>query len=311
MTSEELIPVLDKLMAFASRAQPFSEVEQSASYVLLETLTRQNVNTQFTTELQRRISGLLSLRRVLSNAVILDRLLLPVVESGLPIGYNRLPLFQKNASGLSTITKTAEIRWSSCISMSQLEASSVQEFINPENWSTENIRILSAFIYRSPNARQLFWTWFSGIEKPGRAEVDISVIPLHSLLDVTTIQGEQEVWQLHDGWIAALIKYIFDPRGSADTRSLCVSSILLACSLSPSARSSYTSSLTMEIRRGHPVNRDSLALLDGLRHFTSSDISSWMENATEWILKWMVDQFTGDSVSDEDVEILEALCKCL
>lgn len=307
-----LIKLLDTLTATVNSPSYIpSNLEQKFIGEILKIFTARSPNdTLLLRELHSRISGLIFLKKPLEEAILVDSLLLLLLEARLPVGYHGLPLanFLSPTLTVSYTTFIAQVRWRSKTRKFSVDDSLLTDLISSGHWTLTTAKIATTMIYQSPNARRLFWTLFtsSGIPQNDNHEY---LLPLYAYLDVAQMLQENDdtLVQLPANWIATLANCLISPRSSDSTSSLCSRCIKLACQICSSNRESYIIHLTREIERNYPVRLPVVQLVCELRQMGISKSSAPTDAVLNWVLKWMVDMFTGEELSTPVLAILEQL----
>lgn len=311
MTPTGIIKHLDIIIGTLQGDCVLDQADQMTVDIILHTLVVHSANPKVLTELQRRSRGLIAIRSSLHQKATLDALLQDIVNTRLPLGCDSLPLTVKQSSKISDVTLVAEKRWNVRSAHLPLVATLVSTLLDLKDWNKTIAKILSGSIYTSTASRRYFWAWLFQMEPSQAPPLTHVVIPLHACLDVKSLQNEDELTQFSDAWLSAIIRYLFHPETSDNSRTLCASCIWLLFQQFPSSRENCVTFLSKEVEYGNAtwLKAQSMRLLRDLHQLDSGVLSSVLLQATDSALKWMVHKFSGVELHEDDVAVLEEIRK--
>jgi hypothetical protein len=304
-----VIKHLDTIVGSPKSYYMLDDADQTTVNVILDTLVRLSTDTEVLTELQHRLRGLIAIRSFLHQKATLDALLLQIINTRLPLGCDSLPLTAKQSPKVSDITLVAQQRWTVRSAHLPLDISLVSTFLELQDWDETIAKTISGSIYKSSASRRQFWDWLFRIEPSQAPSLPLVVIPLRACLDVGALQGEDEMTQFPNAWLLSVIQYLFHHETSDNLRTLCASCIWLVFHNFPSCREPCTTFLSKEVQYGNftSLTPQSMRLLCDLHRLDSEALSPVLIEATDKTLKWMVNQFSGVELADNDIAALNEL----
>ncbi|KAF8590297.1 hypothetical protein K439DRAFT_1512242, partial [Ramaria rubella] len=308
-----IIKFLDIITLAVQSGHSLTDEDQKIVAVVLDALIRTfTTSTHIPKELQLRTHSLLDLRKCLPRHATLDRLYLLLTETGVPIGWDALPLILEESNTLSNITSLAQARWEARSAHLPLGSTLIYTFLHSEIWDETVARLISGVIYRSSMARSSLRDWLSGTAPP-KTPLGNVIFVLHSYLDFASLQIESDTVHLPDTWILAIVQHLLQNEDSHDVSQLCANCIRILFQLSPSRKYFCSVYLSKEFKKGRDgcLNFPCLRLLDDIHRIDAAAVSLLLNDIVDEALQWMVPQCSGDEILENDVLVFKELSRII
>ncbi|KAI5117575.1 hypothetical protein M0805_005637 [Coniferiporia weirii] len=131
--------------------------------------------------LNEHLSAFLSLRELLPTLKVLERVIARSVGVGIPLGCDGFHTSNGELL-LRAAADAAGMHWTSR-SVSLPPNASVHSLLVRKQWSEDISSAVMSFVYRSPEAQDLFWSWLTSEDLSRKSAMDCLAPAIHGFLD--------------------------------------------------------------------------------------------------------------------------------